>query len=97
MENFNEATPVACLTVGQLLRLLNSKEQTTPEKLNNSIQNGKRYVFGLAGLASLLGCSKPTAQKVKDSGKISFVQSGRKLVFDAELVLAELSKSKKKD
>jgi hypothetical protein len=97
MDNFNETTPVALLTVGQLLSLLNSKEQTTPEKFNNSIQNGKRYVYGLAGLASLLDCSKPTAQKIKDSGKISFVQSGRKLVFDADLVLFELSKRKKKD
>lgn len=51
-----------------------------------------RLVHGIAGLASLLGCSIPTAQKIKNSGKISFAQEGRKLVFDAEKVLKALEK-----
>ena len=93
MYNINEATPIACLTVGQFLSLLsqqNERETISPK----SEPEGKRYLYGLAGLAKLLGCSKPTAQKLKDSGKITFMQTGRKLVFDADLVLKEIQGGK---
>ena len=56
----------------------------------------KKYVYGLMGLAELLGCSRPTAQKIKDSGKIPYTQAGRKLVFDADAVLNSLAKKSKR-
>lgn len=51
-----------------------------------------KLVHGIAGLASILGCSIPTAQKLKGSGKIPYMQQGRKVVFDVEKVLKAIEK-----
>lgn len=50
------------------------------------------YVYGIGGLARLLNCSNPTAQRIKDSGKIPFTQVGRKLIFDVNKVLTALNR-----
>lgn len=55
----------------------------------------RRYVYGLAGLAKLLNCSHPTAQRIKDSGQIKYSQIGRKLIFDEDEVLKAMSKTSK--
>lgn len=49
----------------------------------------KRHVYGIAGIAELFGCSKPTAHRIKKSGKIdrAITQIGRKIIVDAELAL----------
>ncbi|MFR9592502.1 MAG: DUF3853 family protein [Rikenellaceae bacterium] len=49
----------------------------------------KRHVYGVAGIASLFGCSVPTASRIKKSGKIdrAITQIGRKIIVDAELAL----------
>ena len=51
-------------------------------------------MYGISGLATLIGCSKVTAQKLKNSGKIDYCysQAGIKLVFDSDLVLNTLKK-----
>ena len=38
-------------------------------------------------LAEFLGCSVPTAQKIKNSGKIPFHQIGRIVMFDKDEIL----------
>ena len=42
----------------------------------------KRYVYGIAGLCEIFGCSKPTAIRIKKSGRIdkAITQVGRKIV-----------------
>jgi hypothetical protein len=49
----------------------------------------KRYVYGIAGIARLFGCSLPTANRIKKSGKIdrAITQIGRKIIVDADLAL----------
>ena len=49
----------------------------------------KHHVYGIAGIASLFGCSIPTAQRIKKSGVINraITQIGRKIIVDAELAL----------
>ncbi len=49
----------------------------------------KRHVYGLAGIASLFGCSLPTANRIKKSGVINgaITQIGRKIIVDADLAL----------
>ena len=49
----------------------------------------KKYVYGISGIARLFGCSMPTANRIKKSGKISkaITQIGRKIIVDAELAL----------
>ena len=41
------------------------------------------------GLARLFGCSLPTANRIKQSGKIdrAITQIGRKIIIDSELAL----------
>lgn len=55
----------------------------------------KKYVYGIKGLAKLLGCSQATAQRIKSSGKIdqAIFQDGHTIVIDSDLVL-ELMKRK---
>jgi excisionase family DNA binding protein len=52
------------------------------------------YVYGLKGLADLLGCSKQTAHKIKDSGQIPFAKIGKKFIFNEEKVMEALSNSR---
>lgn len=49
----------------------------------------KKYVYGIGGIARLFGCSIPTANRIKASGKIdkAIKQIARKIVVDAELAL----------
>ena len=49
----------------------------------------KRYVQGYQGIATLFGCSKSTAQRIKKSGIIdeAITQVNRKILVDADLAL----------
>ena len=49
----------------------------------------RKYVYGILGIAKLFGCSLPTANRIKKSGKIdkAITQIGRKIIVDAELAL----------
>ena len=55
----------------------------------SSSKEERRYVYGLAGIARLFGCSLPTANRIKQSGKINraITQVGRKIIVDADLAL----------
>ena len=52
-------------------------------------------MYGLAGIACLFGCCLPTANRIKQSGKINraITQVGRKIIVDADLAL-ELARQK---
>lgn len=55
----------------------------------------KRYVKGYQGIASLFGCSKSTAQRIKKSGIIdeAITQVNRKILVDADLALQLVKES----
>lgn len=55
----------------------------------------KRYVQGYQGIASLFGCSKSTAQRIKKSGIIddAITQVNRKILVDADLALQLVKES----
>lgn len=57
---------------------------------------GDKYVYGLAGLAKLLGCSTRTASQIKASGKIdgAIIQEGRTIIIHAEKALQLLKAQK---
>jgi hypothetical protein len=88
-EIFNK--PLFSLTVGEFLSLQETKIPIN-EKQHDCKTETKQYVYGIAGLAKLLNCSLPTAQKLKNSGRLSYSQAGRKIVFEVEKVLSEISK-----
>ena len=52
-------------------------------------ETSKKYVYGIVGIARLFGCSMPTANRIKQSGKIdkAITQIGRKIIVDADLAL----------
>lgn len=54
----------------------------------------KKYVYGIDGIAQIFGCSRPTASRIKKSGKINpaIHQVGRKIVIDVELALSLVGK-----
>lgn len=49
----------------------------------------EKHVYGLIGLATLLGCGKTKAQSIKNSGILddAIIQNGKKLIINAELAL----------
>ncbi len=51
--------------------------------------SNKKYVQGINGIANLFGCSKSTAQRIKNSGIINdaITQVHRKILVDADLAL----------
>jgi len=91
-------TPLFKLTVGELMDLIDRKIKQEPVKDDRQVAPaGKQYVYGLAGIASLFGCSKTQAHRIKKSGKIdgAITQTGRLIIVDAEKAL-ELAARKKK-
>lgn len=82
--------PVWQMTGEELLFLAQyGKMSSSGEKVKASSKEEKRYVYGLAGIARLFGCSLPTANRIKQSGKINraITQVGRKIIVDADLAL----------
>ena len=69
-----------CTGTGSLLRCFCVEPVTDAER---------KYVYGILGIAKLFGCSLPTANRIKKSGKIdkAITQIGRKIIVDAELAL----------
>ena len=82
--------PVWQMTGEELLFLTqHGKMSTSGETAKASSKEEKRYVYGLVGIARLFGCSLPTANRIKQSGKINraITQVGRKIIVDADLAL----------
>ena len=80
--------PLWQMTGEEFLYLQKINENKKPEivSLNNST---KKHVYGIAGIARLFGCSIPTANRIKQSGRIdkAITQIGRKIIVDADLAL----------
>ena len=82
--------PVWQMTGEELLFLAQHGNMSTSGETGKASSKGeKRYVYGLAGIARLFGCSLPTANRIKQSGKINraITQVGRKIIVDADLAL----------
>ena len=83
--------PVWQMTGEELLFLAQHSNIFTSRELTkaSSFKEEKRYVYGLAGIARLFECSLPTANRIKQSGKINraITQVGRKIIVDADLAL----------
>jgi len=55
----------------------------------------KKLISSIKGLAEFIHCSPVTAQKLKNEGLIPFMQIGRKILFDPDLVLNAMGKKNK--
>lgn len=58
-----------------------------PDKIN--VKPDTKIVYGIAGIAKLFNCSKPTASRIKKSKIIdkAITQIGRKIIVDADLAV----------
>jgi len=81
--------PLFMMTGKEFLYLQQTSNNENREKQNTIRTEGKKYVYGIRGIASLYDCSLATAQRIKNSGVLNeaISQIGRKIVIDAELAL----------
>jgi len=91
--------PLWQVTIGEFLSLLNeyltANFPIKEEKQEVEPVREKRYVYGIPGIAALFNCSLATANRIKKSGKIddAIMQTGRKIVVDADLALKLVQES----
>ncbi len=87
IENLKEK-PLWQMT-GEEFLFLQQHSDNQPPLPTAPLSKDKRYVYGILGIAKLFGCSIPTANRIKQSGKISkaITQIGRKIIVDADLAL----------
>ena len=69
-----------------LSRQASGQTEAQPQPVTDT---SRKYVYGILGIAKLFGCSLPTANRIKKSGRIdkAITQIGRKIIVDAELAL----------
>jgi len=89
MSNDKLNTRIIDLTLGELLDAVEARVKATTSSKAEADQSDKHFVYGLKGLARLLGCSKTTAARLKASGKYdeAITQIGALLIIDADEVL----------
>ena len=90
-------TPVWQLTVGELIDFI--YEIIQPEKpVEPDFEHRDKYVYGVAGIAKLLGVSNPMIHEYRKQGWIepAIKQFGRKIICDAPLALELFGKRKHK-
>lgn len=87
--------PLWQMTGEEFLELQKSNSSTEIKTLETGAI--KKYVYGIKGIASLLGCSISKTNRLKKSGKISeaIYQDGRKIIVDADKALELLKKNNK--
>ena len=82
--------PIWQMTGEEFLYLHQSADiSSQPTKQTTINDSEKKYVYGIVGIANLFGCSMPTANRIKKSGKIdkAITQVGRKIIVDAKFAL----------
>ena len=96
MNDCNLDKSLALMTVREFLEIIDTaKDHDEKQEVGQSCStivvgnDDKKYVYGIDGIARLFGCSKPTANRIKKSGKIdaAITQIGRKIIVDAEEAL----------
>lgn len=89
--DIKEDWPLWQLTVGEFFNMIEKKltRHTEEDKIDVKDYQGKEYVYGLAGLADVLGCSKNHASKLKNKGifEEAIIQNGRIIIVDKRKVL----------
>ena len=91
MTNIQEllSKPVWQMTGEEFIMLSRHAFGQTEAQPQPVTDTSRKYVYGIPGIAKLFGCSLPTANRIKKSGKIdkAITQIGRKIIVDAELAL----------
>ena len=83
-----ERTRLIDVTVGDLMEYLRENLKPEQPRTEPEPREPERFVYGIKGLADLLGCSESAAQRKKSAGmfKGAVMQSGRKITVDVRKV-----------
>ena len=92
MDNSKLNQPAYTLTVRELIEIINNKKQ--PEPIPALTQEKPKCLYSIRELADFLHVCLPTAQKIKNSGAIRYVQTGRKLIFNTMQIMEDLANKK---
>ena len=76
------------LTVSEFIELL-KQQNNVPALMEQKAE--PKMLYSIKELADYLQCSTVTAQKLKNSGRIPFAQTGRKVVFNSDAVMGAIS------
>lgn len=89
-------TPIWQLSVRELIEILDNNSTLLKNPIEENRKDAPNYVYGIAGLARLLGCSKGHASKLKAEGLFdeAIIQNGRKIIIDSEKALELFKKNK---
>ena len=91
MKNLQEllSKPVWQMTGEEFIFLSTHASRQTETQPQPVTDTERKYVYGILGIAKLFGCSLPTANRIKKSGKIdkAITQIGRKIIVNVELAL----------
>ena len=91
MKNLQEllSKPVWQMTGEEFIFLSKHASRQTETQPQPVTDTERKYVYGRLGIAKLFGCSLPTANRIKKSGKIdkAITQIGRKIIVNVELTL----------
>ena len=91
MKNLQEllSKPVWQMTGEEFIFLSKHASRQTETQPQPITDTERKYVYGILGVAKLFGCSLPTANRIKKSGKIdkAITQIGRKIIVNVELAL----------
>ena len=86
MKNLQEllSKPVWQMTGEEFIFLSKHASRQTETQPQPITDTERKYVYGILGIAKLFGCSLPTANRIKKSGKIdkAITQIGRKIIVD---------------
>jgi hypothetical protein len=87
--------PLWQLTVGEFLELQKSATQQPEQQQPPHEPGTPEYVYGISGLAKLLGCSPSTAASIKRSGIIdaAITQHQRTIIIHSATALNLLRKT----
>jgi hypothetical protein len=91
-------TPIWQLTVGELTDLLRQIVVPAEPEIVVRLDSDERYVYGIKGIAKLLGCSRVQVHEYRRQGWIepAIKQYGRKIMCDKDLALKLFGEKRKK-
>ena len=79
--NFDE------LRFTNLIRSVVKEELELIQSISKSAPTSGRLLYNLDELAKFLKCSKPTAQKLKNEGKIPYKKMGHKFIYECDEIM----------
>lgn len=96
MSRYDLNTRIIDLTLGELLEAVEHRVRMAQGEEAEPVRSEGKYVYGLSGLAGLLGCSKTTAARLRAKGDYdeAITKVGALLIIDADRVL-QIAKTKK--